>query len=82
MRGRPVRWRHLVDQNIIPGAANFGPVNWQGNSALGTTMRTSRLQEVVRRALDIGLALLLFVLLLPREDDRFSLDYLLSRQAR
>ena len=28
------------------------------------------------------LALLLFVLLLPREDDRFSLDYLLSRQAR
>jgi len=54
-----------VDQNIIPGAANFGPVNWQGNSALGTTMRTSRLQEVVRRALDIGLALLLFVLTLP-----------------
>ena len=28
------------------------------------------------------LALLLFVLLLPRVDDRFSLDYLLSRQAR
>ena len=28
------------------------------------------------------LALLLFVLLLPREDDRFSLDYLLSRQER
>jgi len=28
------------------------------------------------------LALLLFVLLLPREDDRFSIDYLLSRQAR
>lgn len=28
------------------------------------------------------LALLLFVLLLPREDDRFSLDNLLSRQAR
>ena len=28
------------------------------------------------------LALLLFVLLLPREVDRFSLDYLLSRQAR
>ena len=28
------------------------------------------------------LALLLFVLLLPREDDRFSLDYLLFRQAR
>jgi thiosulfate dehydrogenase (quinone) large subunit len=28
------------------------------------------------------LALLLFVLLLPREDDRFSLDYFLSRQAR
>lgn len=28
------------------------------------------------------LALLLFVLLLPREDDRLSLDYLLSRQAR
>ena len=28
------------------------------------------------------LALLLFVLLLPREDDRFSLDYLFSRQAR
>lgn len=28
------------------------------------------------------LALLLFVFLLPREDDRFSLDYLFSRQAR
>ena len=28
------------------------------------------------------LALLLFVLLLPREDDRFSVDYFLSRQAR
>ena len=28
------------------------------------------------------LALLLFVLLLPREDDRFSVDYLFSRQAR
>ncbi|HKP83651.1 MAG TPA: DoxX family protein [Pyrinomonadaceae bacterium] len=28
------------------------------------------------------LALLLFVLLLPRENDRFSFDYLLSRQAR
>jgi len=28
------------------------------------------------------LALLLFVLLLPREDDRFSIDYFLSRQAR
>ena len=28
------------------------------------------------------LALLLFVLLLPREDDRFSLDYFLSRQVR
>jgi len=28
------------------------------------------------------LALLLFVLLLPQEDDRFSIDYLLSRQAR
>ena len=28
------------------------------------------------------LALLLFVLLLPREDDRFSLDYLLSRRGR
>ncbi|HEX7771968.1 MAG TPA: DoxX family protein [Pyrinomonadaceae bacterium] len=28
------------------------------------------------------LALLLFVLLLPREDDRFSLDYLLSRRVR
>src|SRR6185369_8420031 len=28
------------------------------------------------------LALLLFVLLLPRDDDRFSLDYLLARQSR
>jgi uncharacterized membrane protein YphA (DoxX/SURF4 family) len=28
------------------------------------------------------LALVLFILLLPREDDRFSLDYLLSRQTR
>jgi putative oxidoreductase len=28
------------------------------------------------------LVLLLFVLLLPREDDRFSLDYLISRQGR
>jgi uncharacterized membrane protein YphA (DoxX/SURF4 family) len=28
------------------------------------------------------LALLLFLLLLPREDDRFSLDYVLSRRVR
>ena len=28
------------------------------------------------------LALLLFVLLLPREGDRFSVDHLLSKQAR
>jgi len=28
------------------------------------------------------LALLLFVLLLPREDDRFSVDYLLTKRRR
>jgi exopolysaccharide biosynthesis polyprenyl glycosylphosphotransferase len=54
-----------VDQNIISSAANFGAVSWQSNSASRTTIHTNQLQEVVRRALDIALALLLFVLTLP-----------------
>jgi len=54
-----------VDQNIISRTANFAHPEWQHSRIRMYHSAANRLQEAVRRALDVGLALLLFLSTLP-----------------